>query len=404
MLRSFRLSNHRSFLDDQELLLMPSGPGREHEVLAVAAIYGPNASGKSNLLDGLRFMARAVDESFRTWRDDQGVPRSPFQIGTRGRLGPSTFVVELVIERVPFTYGFSVDDVAITEEWLYSYPEKRKRILFEREGPELRFGATLGKIKSPIEKLGGAFLRPNALFLSLVGQLNTTPMRPVSQWFAHDLVFRMSGVRSANEVTRRIGSYLGQSHGGTRQRVIDLLAAADTGITDLQVERPNPEAPEDTEAGAWVLRFAHRDADEMFKIEDESDGTRNWLDLLPSVLDSLDHGSTLVVDEIDASLHPLLTVQLLKLFKSHETNPHRAQLIFTTHDTTPLGSYAGREVLARDDIWFVEKGTDGQSRLFPLTDFKPRAGENAEKRYLGGSYGAVPVLDDAAFDEPIGRR
>src|SRR5262245_36120339 len=121
---------------------MPSAPGSEHEVLTLAAIYGPNASGKSNLLDGLRFMAGAVEQSFGVWRDEQGVPRAPFKLGSQGHLRPSTFVVELVVENVSYTYGFSVDDVSVKEEWLYSYPEKRKRILFERENVEIKFGTT----------------------------------------------------------------------------------------------------------------------------------------------------------------------------------------------------------------------------------------------------------------------
>ena len=99
-----------------------------------------------------------------------------------------------------------------------------------------------------------------------------------------------------------------------------------------------------------------------------------------------------MVDEIDASLHPNLTALLIHQFQSPETNPRGAQLLFTTHDATLLGTSFGEEVLARDQVWFVEKKEDGGSRLYPLTDFHPRTGENRERRYLGGSYGAIPVL------------
>jgi hypothetical protein len=378
---------------------MPSAPGREHEVLTVAAIYGANASGKSNLLDGLRFMARAIDQSFRVWRADQGVPRTPFRHSSQGRLRPSTFVVELVIDDVPYTYGFSVDDTVVTEEWLYSYPEKRKRILFEREGLEIKFGTTLGKMKTPLKGLGAAFIRPNALYLGLVGQLSPTPMRPVVQWLTERLHFQgsPSEIPPEEDLVQRVVPYLDDE--GLRQRLIGLLVAADTGITNIYIQEvhefvgPGPE-----------LRFMHRGAEESFGIGEESDGTRNWLALLPATLDVLDHGGTLVVDEIDSSLHPLLAVRLVQLFKNSKTNPKCAQLIFTAHDTTLMGSYAGHDVLERDNIWFVEKGTDGQSKLFPLTDFKPRVGENAEKRYLGGSYGAVPVLSDFAFEDSVSSR
>jgi hypothetical protein len=397
MLRSFRLSNHRCFLEEQELLLIPSAPGRDHEVLTVAGIYGANASGKSSLLDGLRFMAQSVDQSFRVWRADQEVPREPFRLGAWDRRRPSTFVVELVIDDVPYTYGFSVDDVAVKEEWLYSYPEKRKRVLFEREGADIRLGTTVGKIRTALDGLGD-LTRPNALFLSIAAQFSSTPMSPVSKWLTGRLRFHRgtSDLVSGVDLARWLANCL---EGGLRSKLIGLLAAADVGITDIYV-RNEHKSPR---GGLPELRFVHGDAGDSFGIENESAGTQNWLGLLPAVLDALGSGGTLVVDEIDASLHSLLTVRLLHLFTSVETNPKHAQLIFTTHDTTPLGSYIGRDVLQRDQVWFVERDSRGRSRLYPLTDFKPRIGENTEKRYLTGSYGAVPILSDVDFDEAVGR-
>jgi hypothetical protein len=397
MLKSFRLANHRSFLEEQELVLIPSAPGRDHEVQTVAAIYGANASGKSNLVDGLSFMSRAVRRSFSNWGVDEGVPRDPFRVGAGGRPLPSTFVVELVLLGVPHTYGFSVDDAKVLEEWLYIYPEKRKRILFERTASDTKFGTTVGNLKSKLELLG-ELTRPNALFLSLAAQSNLTALMPVHLWF-RSLTFR-SGSSAAvrnSVLTKRTLDYVTRT---SKAELFErLLTAADTGISEVFVSQGlDPDHPDGSPR--QTLLFLHGSG-EPLKIEDESDGTRNWIALLPSVLETLDGGSTLVVDEIDASLHPLLTIRLIDLFANEETNPNRAQLIFTTHDTTPLGSYVGREVLQRDQVWFVEKDPGGQSRLYPLTDFKPRIGENAEKRYLGGSYGAVPVLNDLDFDRAV---
>jgi hypothetical protein len=143
MLRSFRIGNYKSFADEQELLLMPAGKNAQPTVLPVAAIYGANASGKSNLLDGLRFMGDAVRRSYSGWDADAGVPRRPFLLQPEYVAKPTICVVEVVADDVPYTYGFGVDDERIHHEWLYSYPEGRKRILFERDSDRIKIGSTI---------------------------------------------------------------------------------------------------------------------------------------------------------------------------------------------------------------------------------------------------------------------
>jgi AAA15 family ATPase/GTPase len=137
------------------------------------------------------------------------------------------------------------------------------------------------------------------------------------------------------------------------------------------------------------------------KVADQSRGTQAWLRLLVAALTVLERGSTLCVDEIDSSLHPRLTARLVELFRGGETNPAGAQLIFTTHDATLLGTSFGQDVLSRDEVWFVEKGTHGASKVFPLTDFHPRREENTERRYLGGSYGAIPDVSEYEFRRAV---
>jgi uncharacterized protein len=136
-----------------------------------------------------------------------------------------------------------------------------------------------------------------------------------------------------------------------------------------------------------------------FELSDESEGTQLWLTLLPQVITSLGRGRTLVIDEIDTSLHPLLVRKLVGLFRDPMVNVGRAQLLFTTHDAFLLAPIAGEPGLDRDQVWFVEKHADGASELYPLTDFKPRNEHNLARRYLGGSYGAIPVLD--GFDSLV---
>lgn len=442
MLHSFRLANHRSIAGEQELLLMPARRA-ERPVVPVTAIYGANASGKSNLIHGLTFMRSAVLDSFPRWDVEGGVPRQPFRLSSDGRSQPSVYVVELVIDGVPHVYGFGVNDDEIIEEWLYSYPEKRKRTIFSRERSKIAFGTTLGDMKAKMEVLE-EFTRPNALFLSAAARLNLGPLIPVYRWFRSALRVRGSSTHfSSLKLTREVHAFL-EKRSDNRQRLISLLTAADVGITDVVVEeseeprisrkiaeidaRMHSVIHQSTANGAEdqileremstlqrereffeqlaterrpELRFAHGSGGELFDLDEESAGTRSWLALLPIVLDVLDEGDVIIVDEIDTSLHPLLTAQLVGLFQSSETNSRNAQLIFTTHDTSLMGTMIGNNALDREQVWFVQKTAAGASEIYPLTDFKPRSDQNIERRYLGGSYGAVPVLDDEAFAEAV---
>jgi predicted ATPase len=445
MLRSFRLQNHRSFRGEAELSLLPSYQ-TERPAVPIAAIYGANAAGKSSLLDGLRFMSRAVMESYRRWEPEGGVPRSPFRFDPAGLTSPSSFVVDLEVEGVRYVYGFAVDDERVLEEWLYGYPRGKKRVIFERQGSAVEFGSTVSEPRSRSEVLA-ELTRPNALFLSLAAQVGMVELTPVREWFVSGLRWGGSRLglvpRSVSLVQALLASpsdnealvglvraadvgitdvfvdtdekALLQSQGEARQRLAtaeDALAAAPQDPDDAMTERLHQavqRASRDLESLASDraprrLRFVHGAAADPFDFADESAGTQAWVSLLPAVLRSLRQASTLVIDEIDTSLHPHLTAHLVSLFQAEQTNPHGAQLIFTTHDASLLGTTFGEEVLARDQVWFVEKDTSGNSSLYPLTDFHPRKDENRERRYLGGSYGAVPVLGAAASGaEPVQR-
>jgi AAA15 family ATPase/GTPase len=418
---------------------MPTLPD-DRRAVPVAAIYGANASGKSNMLDGLRFMQSAVVSSFAHWDAEERIPRRPFRLRPESRLEPSLYVVELIANKIPYTYGFLIDDEEVIEEWLYSFPEKRKRVIFQRKNSDIKFGTTVSvDLKSKLEVLE-SITRPGALFLSACAQANIAELMPVYRWFRTQLRIRRSNTlwmprRVAEQVFR-----LTTTRPEMLSRLMALLVSADVGITDLVVsetEDPyllqrvsdfdanieklmitleNSESEKDViqqridrvreQRSVTVrraaelkpqLKFVHGVEDEKFDLEDESDGTRSWLSLLPMVLEALDSGYVVAVDEIDTSLHPLLTAQLVGLFHDPEANQNGAQLIFTSHDSSLLGTMIGDEVLHRDEVWFVEKNEQGISSLYPLTDFKPRKDHNAERRYLGGSYGAIPILDSQDF-------
>lgn len=377
MLRSFRVANHKSIRDEQELLLLPVYES-DRSALPVAAIYGANASGKSNLLDALAFMRSAVLDSYPRWEPDQGVPRQPFRLDPKALARPSDFVVDVELDGVRHTYGFSVDDEQVLEEWLHTYPEKRRRIIFERSGDEIKFGSTVPSQRGVADVLE-ELTRPNALFLSVASRSNFPVLLPMYSWFLRAL---RSGFLSPIRVSEaRIAEFFSQSTSG-RNVLLDLIRFADLGITALQVLGTEYKQ----------LFFYHSASGAPLHLWEESEGTQVWLGTLYHVMPVLGTSGTLVVDEIDTSLHPRLTARLIALFQDSETNPNGAQLIFTTHDTTLLSPTLGEEVLRRDQVWFTEKDERGATTLYPLSDFKPRKGENTERRYLGGSYGAVPRL------------
>jgi predicted ATPase len=389
------LGNHRSFRDEQELLLMPAMPGDVRPVVPVTAIYGANASGKSNLLDGLAFM-RSLVLGRSLASAPAGFQVRPHKLGPGPKLDQSVFVVEVVVADVPYTYGFTVTDDVVVDEWLYAYPAKRKRLLFERSKTEFKIGGTVVDSKAKFEVLE-ELIRPDRIFLGVCDQLAIGPLMPVYEWFARGMAVRKLRTQARPHLLGdRVGTYLSRKPENI-SRLVSLLAAADVGVVDLVVEEGR-EAPlyrsDQVVRREHELKLLHGADREPFDLQDESSGTLNWLELLPNVLDAVDGGRVMIVDEIDASLHPLLTAELVRLFRDERTNPNGAQLIFTTHDTSLLGTMLGDQVLERDQVWFVEKSGDGASQLYPLTDFKPRKDQNTERRYLGGSYGAVPVLGD----------
>ncbi|WP_225440275.1 AAA family ATPase [Amycolatopsis eburnea] len=377
---------------------MPALPGDERPAVPVIAVYGANASGKSNLFNAITLVQRAVTDVFApnlAGRHEIAAVQDPFRLDPDAEPRPSTFVFELLAAGVPYTYGFLLSGDEILEEWLYAYPEKRKRVVFERDREGIKFGTTVADSKPKLDVLE-ELIRPTALFLSVCDRLELGPLMPVYRWFSSGLLVNGlgDGWFTSRYVQQVVGDYLLRNP-ENRQRMVSLLTVADVGIADVLVERQDSHHVR-SRGFDLELKLLHGAAREPFDFDDESSGTRNWIGLLPQVLSALDEGLVLLVDEIDASLHPMLTAKLVGLFQDTDLNSKGAQLIFTTHDTSLLGSMLGEHVLDRDQIWFVDRDAAGASSLYPLTDFKPRKDQNTERRYLAGSYGAVPVLGDFA--------
>ncbi|MEU7797769.1 AAA family ATPase [Micromonospora arborensis] len=434
MLLSFRFANHRSFRDEQQLNLTPAYPGGDPgPAVRVVGIFGANASGKSNCLDALAFMRRFVIFSDRDVEPGLGVAREPYRMTAESLEAPSHYVVDLDLNGVRHTYGFALDNDGVLDEWLYHYPLKRKRRVFERNGDTFAWGEDSNQ-RLLLERIAEV-TAPTALFVSTIARFDhrqaapdepgSEPLRAVYRWFQ-----RMS-TRSQPHVGGSYRSGWPQSE-ASRRTLVELLRAADVGIVDVvevtstvtdeqpMLFRPSDLGSEPVNERRMLrnarnrasrerkrLKFAHQGpaGEVQFELAEESTGTQQLLGLAIEAADVLGQGGTMCVDEIDASLHPLLTAKLIGLFQSPASNPRHSQLIFTSHDAALLGTIDTEEILHRDEIWFVEKDADGASTLYPLTDFKPRKeGENRQRRYLNGNYGAVPDLSTYLFEQALAAR
>lgn len=411
MLLRFEASNHRSIMNPVELSMIavdddrPATRGFERlteRVLTVAGIYGPNASGKSNLVEALEWLSSAVRESLRGW--DRRIPREPFRFA-RGPQKPSVFEIEIIVNGVRYAYHVELDDSAVRYEVLYSYPERRRRVLFQREEMEVSLRRGLGGLSGVRE-----LLTPTTLALSAATRFNDEEVAPFGHFLGDiqgvapnrvpwqgswtERLFDETAV-SLTDIWPEFLDPEGTELAKERQAALALLRFADLGIGDVRLTE-DEDVPKERR-----VRLSHTAGQEeaFFELRDESAGTRTWFDLIEPVLYALRHGQVLLVDEIDASLHPKLSARLLELFQDPETNPRGAQLIFTTHDTSLLGH------LNRDEVWLTEKGEDGATTLTALAEFggdKVRRSLNLEKAYLQGRFGAVPQLEQYKLRRALG--
>lgn len=352
------------------------------------------------------FAADAVRESPQRWLPEEGVPRWPFQLDEQSGADPSRFIFDLVVDDVRYQYGFAVDDEAVREEWLYSYPRGRKRMLFERDD-SLRFGDSLTGQREVIAHL----VRPNSLFLSAAAANNHKQLSVVHGWFATFCQRRPTrgghlpppGLRHIDDETLKLLRYADLGISGAR--MVKPTAAERARFLAYQRERlagilskDDLEEIEPPSRLALVHEAATSTGEAALPWQWESTGTQQWLYLVRSVLSVLRRGLLLTVDDLGMGLHPLLTAQVIKLFHDPTTNPNGAQLIFNSHEVGLLGRHSGVR-LARDQVWFTDKGRSGATRLFPLTDYRVRDGlDDVEGRYLKGRYGAVPFFDDEILE------
>lgn len=418
MILSFRVKNFRSFAEDAVLSMRPVKAYKERpenifrqnnvDVLKIAGVYGANASGKSNLVKAIRAMRKILLGSLRRSSVDD-IEAEPFELDVDKRTSPTEFDMEMLIDNHVYRYGFSVTKQAVSSEWLFrSLGGQRsvERVLFIREANTL-----LESNKQAMPELKAFDMKTllvNSLLLPRLDQLNNVVAKRIMRWF-YD-VHVLSGSYSSDYGGYSASHFDDDDFHGKMMRILQL---ADSSIEDVSVKKQEmyvrelpihirmklPRDAKGMSVESQTVLVSRRDSNGervSFDIDEkESEGTRKMFELSGPLTDILNTGSILVIDEMEAKLHPLLTRKLVGLFRSAEWNPKNAQLVFVTHDATLL-LHAG---LRRDQIWFCEKGRSCASELYCLSEVKAsekaRREDNLEKKYLEGRFGAVPRFADA---------
>ncbi|MDE2809375.1 MAG: ATP-binding protein [Gemmatimonadota bacterium] len=413
MLIEFSVTNFRSIKEEVCLSLVASRDkkhgdsnvvepklaenGRPIWLLRSAAIYGANASGKTNLLRGLKTMQDIVLHS--SDRLDE-LPVTPFRFDPECHTLPTSFEVVCVADGVRYQYGFSATPHEVTDEWLYAWPSGRMQVWFERSRsetsgePSWKFGRKLAGDREVWRRA----TRPQALFLSTAVSLNSTQLLPLFNWFRDRLhVASLGGWGPTFSL-----EYCNKN----QTDIVDFLTAADLAVTDIRIveEDFSPEMfpelkdldekfpGEKTIVDVFLRHQPKGGKSAELEMAEESHGTQKMFALAGPWLDSLDKGNVIVFDELHDNLHPALVRFLINHFHDPEANPYGAQLVFATHDTSILD----RDMFRPDQIWFCERNEHLETRLFPLSDFRLRRGvEDLEKAYLAGRFGALPYIRGA---------
>jgi AAA15 family ATPase/GTPase len=419
MLIRFSFSNFCSINSEQEFSMV-AAPIKEKfetcnenivsinddfDLLKSAVIYGANGSGKSNFLKAFQFFKDFIQIPPLIVPSGK-INIVPFLLNTNTQKQNSAFEISFFYKGNLYRYGYELNSTVIVEEWLY-IKEKRETQIFYRTGDVIDINQQYPILNELYTK---KMIRSNALLLTLAVQFNDETANNIFEWLN-----KMNVLSGINDFLYSNFTIEKLTNPEDFNQIINLLQVADMGIFDLKVTeqdgeqvtfniKPNNPA---LELQRQKSKVKHLQSVKQVLNDDgtlvnyiempfeqiESEGTKKFFHLLGPVLDTLQNGGLLIVDELDTKLHPLLTERIVKLFNSNSTNPKNAQLIFATHDTNLLNA----KIFRRDQIWFAEKDKLGATQLYSLTDYKPRNDEQLEKNYISGKYGAIPFLGD--FDE-----
>ncbi len=421
MLIEFKVSNYRSIGEEQILSLVPDkkkgdssdnviSKGKYNSLNAVA-IYGSNASGKSNLLLSMSLLDKLIHLSARSSSTTK-LPYDPFLLRKGLEKKPTKFEVTFIIGELKYRYGLEFFEDRIVSEWLYRKSVGREVDLFLRQEDIIDTSSAFKGNKKIIDTAIEA-TRSNALFLSTCDMFNVDEAKKIFQWFKH---FQMiDGLNT--EIIRTVTLW---DNEGYQNKINDYMTKLGLGLVEIDITTKDfdssdlPDILNKDERDKLIKQLHGSKSFTIFakhkiyssegeetsdflswKFEErESAGTNKAFHLSGPILWTLTNGGVLIIDEIEAKLHPIMTIETINLFLNKDTNPHNAQLIFATHDTNLL-SYSS---LRRDQIYFSEKNNWESTEIYSLSDFvyidntKERPDTDKEKRYFEGRYGAIPVL------------
>ncbi|WP_058234216.1 AAA family ATPase [Devriesea agamarum] len=436
VLLSFTVRNHKSIRDEVAIdltrpalkTLQPKEGDWSSVIYPLAGIFGGNATGKSVVLDAFLYAFTAIRQSATVWQEAKSMRRAPFKLDGNSQTSTSLYELDLVHDGRRYLYGFEVDRDGIKREWLRDVPSSRWRTLLMRDRDEnvLTFHQSFG---SKIE------VTPRELVLSRALLLKDSPIHA----FARDLVesFDVVLAKDSHRTARLSGLADSLAYREiTLAGLVTLLQVADIGVMKVDIEETNfperiyrairrfardlseegdkdgstesqedgDEEQEELEADeleqvARRLLFTHQGtADDCppFSVGEESDGTIAWLTIAVPALEALREGGLLLVDEIDASLHPHLVEVLLGAFADPLVNTRHAQLVFTSHEPYLLSPLSDVR-LEPEQIWLTDKTNEGVTELACLADFPKHPDANVAKRYLAGRYGGTPRLSPSLF-------
>lgn len=411
MLIQFRFKNFKSFRDDTILDLSATKiteyadrviqVGTE-KLLPTAAIYGANASGKSNVIEAFRYMTTYVLDSFAYGgetddkRSKARKPKlTPFLFDSTSKDAESSFEVYYISSEEngckSYNYGFTLNQSGVVEEWLNSKAKTAREYkpVFYRNGNDLDLSGLPAKMQEIIR----LSLYDEALIVSLGAKQRVAKLKMVRDWFLN-INFANFGNPIENVFLSTLIPEGFVDDKSVQKKVVDYFAAFDPSIIDFNVKVIKNEDDIEYVKIDAIHQVTGSKETVSIPMQDESDGTLKMFALYPALQSTISAGGVLFVDELSARLHPLLVRGFLIMFLNPETNPNHAQLVFTTHDSWQLSN----NLLRRDEIWFTEKSPSGVSALYSLADFidnegaKIRKDESFEKNYLLGKYGAIPSL------------
>jgi len=428
MIIEFRVQNYRSFRSEQTLnfvasnydkslpenVITPELPGLpDLKLVKAMALYGSNAGGKTNVLLALNLLRWLVVESASGQKPDATLPVEPFALDNESSEQPTILHLTFVVEKVRYELAVAVTKERVVQERLVAYPGVHAQIWYDRIWDEETKSYGWSKDASrDFERDPGIVekTRANALFLSTAAQWNNTQVAPIYDWFSDKLLFLNLGPGGTLMHEYALTAQMASGSDHRRKLVTDLMRSADFGVTNVSAREGIPAEGQTNALNAlksiaraggvssafipekvWRVTLQHEGKDGAhFPIEwnNESAGTSRFFTVLGPWLSVVERNQVLCVDELDTSLHPSLVMELLLLFFKHLDGKNAAQLIFTTHNPLLLDM----TLLRRDQFWFADKTQEGESFLYPLTDYKPRADESLVRGYLSGRYGAVPFI------------